>query len=464
MMLALCVLLPAIAAIPVWRLRNREHARGVAAVVASVIVALALVLSRTSGESLGVLELDSVSALLLPFVALMCWMLVLAAPTSWARPAALARLLLNESVLLCAFAVSDVRLLVVLWALSYGPVLHALATDDANRPVFRAFLLYAAASTAAFTTGTLLLASQPLTQHWSIFSWTTDARPRAIGVALVVVAVLIRKATLPFHSWLPAVFDVRPTGPTLLLIAPMLGAYSLVRVALPLVPEVLGERLFLLGPLSLVTAVYAAGLALVQTDLRRLVAWLAMSQSALVLVGLECPHGDGLAGGIVTWLSAGMALTGLALTAWLIESRHGRLSLDHHHGLYRRSPLLGLIFLLSGLSLVGFPGMAGFVGNDLLLRAVLRAFPSAGLLMFAASALSGIAILSAFFRVFYGPPERGRVIDLLPRERAALFVPLALMVWQGIQPAPLVNAGAHAAQTILAQTRPHGSRAASTHH
>jgi NADH-quinone oxidoreductase subunit M len=456
MMLALCVLLPALAAVPVWRIQSRERARLVATAVTSLIVALSLALSRIGGAWLGILQLDAVSQLLLPFVALMCWMLVLAAPKSWARPAALARLLLNESVLLCAFAVNDVRLLVLLWALSYGPVLHALATDDANRPVFRAFSLYAAASTATFTAGTLLLASEPLSQHWSVFSWTTDARPHALGVALVVVAVLIRKATLPFHSWLPAVFDVRPTGPTLLLIAPMLGAYSLVRVALPLMPAVLGEHVFLLGPLSLFTAVYAAGLALVQTDLRRLVAWLAMSQSALVLVGLECPHGDGLTGGIVTWLSAGMALTGLGLTAWLIEARHGRLSLDRHHGLYRRSPLLGLVFLLSGLSLVGFPGMAGFVGSDLLLRAVLRAFPSAGLLMFAASALSGIAILSAFFRLFYGPPEQGRVIDLLPRERAALFVPLALVIWQGIQPAPLVNAGARAAETILAQAGTRG--------
>jgi NADH:ubiquinone oxidoreductase subunit 4 (subunit M) len=76
--------------------------------------------------------------------------------------------------------------------------------------------------------------------------------------------------------------------------------------------------------------------------------------------------------------------------------------------------------------------------------------------MFAASALSGIAILSAFFRLFYGPPEQGRVIDLLPRERAALFVPLALVIWQGIQPAPLVNAGARAAETILAQAGTRG--------
>ena len=343
---------------------------------------------------------------------------------------------------------------VALWALSYAPVLHALATDDANRSVFRAFLLYAAASTAAFTAGTLLLASRPLGEHWSVFEWSAVARPHALGVALVVMAVLIRKATLPFHSWLPAVFDARPTGPTLLLIAPMLGAYSLVRIALPLMPAVLGQHLFLLGPLSLLTAVYAAGLALVQTDLRRLVAWLAMSQSALVLVGLECPHGDGLTGGIVTWLSAGMALTGLGLTAWLIEARYGRLSLRRHHGLYRRSPLLGLVFLLSGLSLVGFPGMAGFIGNDLLLRAVLRAFPSSGLLMFVASALSGITILTAFFRVFYGTPERGRVIDLLPRERVALFVPLALVVWQGVSPTALVNAGDRAAQTILSRARP----------
>lgn len=455
--LTLAVLLPGLAGVLLLRSSLAARARVVAVVVCSAVLFAAVAAARAQGTDpwLPLLAVDALSALLLPFVALLCAMLVLAAPRAWASPGALGRLLINESILMAAFAVSDLRWLGVLWIASYAPVVHALYTDDADRRVARVFLLYAGASSAAFTTGLLLMGPHPLADSasWSFFVWQDLAQPSVAGVALVLTAVLLRKASLPFHSWLPAVFDVRPTGPVLLLIAPMLGAYSLVRVALPMMRSVLGEHVFVLGPLSLLTAAYAAGLGLVQQDLRRLCAWLAVSQSALVLVGLECAQGDGLTGGVVVWLSAGLSLTGLGIAAWLIESRHGRLSLERHHGLYRRSPLLALVFLLCGLSLVGFPGMVGFVGGDLLLRAVLESFPLAGVLLFVTTAANGFSILRAFFRVFYGAPQAGGVVDLLPRERVALLVPLVLVLWQGLHPAPLVNAGAEAARVILLRTR-----------
>jgi NADH-quinone oxidoreductase subunit M len=268
----------------------------------------------------------------------------------------------------------------------------------------------------------------------------------------ILVAVFIRKATLPFHSWLAMVFSVAAPGPVLLLVAPMVGAYALVRFTIPISAELLGPRVLLLGPIALSTAAYAAGLAFVQTDLRRIVAWLTISQSAVVLVGLECSEGAGLTGGIVSWLSAAAGMTGLGLSAWMLEARFGSLDIRKHRGLYRRSRTLALVFLLSGLSLVGFPGTVGFASLDLLSSAVLASFPITGILLFFATALSGFTVLRTYLRLFHGPPARGPELALLPREWLALLIPFALVIVQGLYPAPLVALGAEASRALLART------------
>lgn len=372
---------------------------------------------------------DALSALGVPLAATLGWALVLGAPRAWATPRALSGLLVNVALLVATFWTAEPRLLAALWIATMLPVAHALR----GTPAARAYAAYSSASALLFAAGVACRHTLP-----------------RLGVTMVVSAILIRKAIAPFHSWLPAAYAAAPPGPLLLLIAPMVGAYALVRGVVPLFPELFGGRWLLLGPLALVTAAYAAGLALVQVELRRMVAWLAVSQSALVLVGLECPDGAAMAGGLVSWLSAGAAITGLGLAAWMLEARFGPLRLDRHSGLYRRGPALALAFLVSGLSLVSFPGTAGFVSDDLLLAAALEAFPALGLLLFVATGLNGFTVLRAYLRLFHGASAKGPVIDLLPRERLALVVPIALIIVNGLWPGPLVRLGTAAARQVLA--------------
>jgi NADH:ubiquinone oxidoreductase subunit 4 (subunit M) len=108
-----------------------------------------------------------------------------------------------------------------------------------------------------------------------------------------------------------------------------------------------------------------------------------------------------------------------------------------------------LVFLACGLSLVGFPGTVGFVSDDLLMRAVLGAYPASGLLLFVATALSGFTVLRAYLRLFHGPPARGAVLSLLPREWLAALLPLGLVVGQGLHPEPLVELGSRASLWLL---------------
>lgn len=154
--------------------------------------------------------------------------------------------------------------------------------------------------------------------------------------------------------------------------------------------------------LALGTAVYGAALALVQTSARRACSYLFMSQSALMMAGLDCTSTGALAGGLLVWLSAGLAFAGLARCALVLEARRGRLDLTAYHGGYERMPLLAISFLCMGLACTGFPGTLGFVGQELLVDGAVDAFPFMGFAVVIASALTGLAVARMYFSRFCG--------------------------------------------------------------
>jgi NADH-quinone oxidoreductase subunit M len=124
-----------------------------------------------------------------------------------------------------------------------------------------------------------------------------------------------------------------------------------------------------------------------------------MSQSALVMAGLDCTSVSALAGGLIVWLSAGLGFAGLARSVLVLEARRGRLDLTTYHGGYERMPLLATSFLCMGLACTGFPGTLGFVGQELLVDGAVDAFPVMGFAVVVASALTGLAVLRMYFSV-----------------------------------------------------------------
>jgi NADH-quinone oxidoreductase subunit M len=229
----------------------------------------------------------------------------------------------------------------------------------------------------------------------------------------------------------------------------MAGAYAAVRLVLPVAPDWALQSIALL---SLATAVYAAGMALVQREARRFFCYLFLSNSSLVLVGLEVATPISLAGGLCVWLSVGMSLAGLGLTLRALEARTGRLSLADYHGLYDHMPNLAVFFLLTGLATIGFPGTTGFVSAELLVEGTLNANPAVGMLVVLVAALNGIAVLNAYFRLFTGT-RHTTSISLRGRwpERAAVLVIAALILGGGLVPQPGVVSRYHAATEIIAR-------------
>jgi NADH-quinone oxidoreductase subunit M len=263
----------------------------------------------------------------------------------------------------------------------------------------------------------------------------------------LLLAVLIRSGIAPFHCWMTDLFEHASFGTALLFVTPIAGAYAAARLVLPIAPP---SALHALGLVSLFTAVYAAALALVQRDVRRFFCYLFLSHSALVLVGLEMSTTVGLTGGLCIWLSVGLALCGFGLTVRALEARRGRLSLESYQGLYEHTPNLAMCFGLTGFASIGFPGTFGFIGTELLVDGAVEASPYVAIAVVVAAAINGIAVVSAYFRLFSGTRYFSSVsLQIAPRERYAVLGLATLILILGLVPQPGVASRYHAAEQII---------------
>jgi NADH-quinone oxidoreductase subunit M len=271
-----------------------------------------------------------------------------------------------------------------------------------------------------------------------------------IAMWSIVIAALIRKGIVPFHAWVPEVFDHGRLGPAILFNAPQVGAYMTVVLIVPRAPP---DMLRVIALLALGTAVYGAALALVQSSARRACGYLFMSQSALVMAGLDCTSVTALAGGLLVWLSAGLGFAGLARSVMVLEARRGRLDLTTYHGGYERMPVLAISFLAMGLACTGFPGTLGFVGQELLVDGAVDVFPVMGFAVVIASAFTGLAVLRMYFSLFCGRSEvrahPSLRLGLRPREAWTFVAVVAGLIGLGLAPRPLVDSRFDASEEIL---------------
>jgi NADH-quinone oxidoreductase subunit M len=273
----------------------------------------------------------------------------------------------------------------------------------------------------------------------------------------VLAGVLVRSGVVPAHLWVADLFEHATFSTALLYVTPIAGVYVAVRLALPIAPDWVLEGI---SAASLITAVYAAGMALVQHEARRFFAYLFLSHASLILVGLELVGSEevapiSLTGALCLWFSVMLSLGGLGIILRAIEGRFGRLSLDSYHGLYEHSPGLAVGFLLTGLASVGFPGTLGFVSTELLVDGAVEANLSIGLGVVLAAAFNGIAVVRAYFLIFTGTRHVSSVsLSVTPRERLAMLVLTILILGGGLFPQPGVSSRYRAAERVLLQRQP----------
>jgi len=433
----------------VWR-QDRATAH-IAAVISAIVVLLLVCaaevdfhLVKQSGVAVAVdplsrwlgwpiLALDALNSLLLPYAALLFLLLLIAAPRVKMKQFSLARTLVSEAIVLATLSCREPSLIAALLIGGILPTWLELRgrINFGSGQGLRVFSAYMAVCTASLVLG-------------GAFAGTASM---GMGMWCVATAILIRQGLVPFHSWVPELFEAATLGTALAFVAPMVSAYALIRMVVPVAPD---WFLHGFGVLAMFTALYSAGMALVQRDARRLFCYLLMSHSALVCVGLGSRNAIALTGGLCLWLSSGLALTGFGLTIWWLEARRGRLSLTGLHGGYEHTPLLAGCFLLTGLGSVGFPGTLGFVGAELMVDGSVQAYPVMGLGVVFAAALNGIAVVQAYFTLFTGRHHVSMLnLRMRVRERIAILVLAALLLIGGLLPQSLIISRYTAATTIF---------------
>ena len=381
-----------------------------------------------------ILVVDELSAPLLPLSALIFLVTILSTKGDKTQRLSFPTALISESIVLATFSCRGSWTLILLLALATIPPWMEMRR---RQRCTRVYTLHMGMFVVLLATG------------WAWLQWFgREGELALVPVALLTTATMLRSGIFPLHCWLTDLFEKAAFGTAILFVTPLTGAYAVMRLVLPIAPP---WALQSIAVISLVTALYAAGMALVQQETRRFYCYLFLSHASLVLVGIELVSPIGLTGALCVWLSVGLSLTGFGITLRCVESRIGRILLTDYHGLFKQMPAFAGFFLLTGLASIGFPATVGFVGMELLVEGAINVHPLVGAVVVIAAALNGIAVLHAYFRLFTGRRHVPAFpLGAGPDERVAVLLLSVLMLGGGLIPQPGVvsryNAAIHLTQ------------------
>jgi NADH-quinone oxidoreductase subunit M len=281
-----------------------------------------------------------------------------------------------------------------------------------------------------------------LVQHPVAGVWHLPGGLGTIGIPQLLfigfgLAFAIKMPIFPLHTWLPPAYTASPV-PVVIVFAGLvskLGAYGFLRFNLALFPDAAHSLGGLLAVLATIGILYGAFMALVQTDLKRLVAYASMSHLGFIGLGIFAGNLLGIEGALVQMINHGVIIAALFLVVGMIERRAGTRLRAELRGLAATAPLFAALFLVVSLAALGLPGLNGFVGEFLIMLGAWASF-----LPLAVAAGIGVILAAWYVLRFYqgstqeAPPQPANFPELRLADVGALAPLLALMVAIGISP------------------------------
>jgi NADH-quinone oxidoreductase subunit M len=377
-------------------------------------------------------------------------------------------MLLLEFGLTGVFAAQDLFLFYVFWEVSLVPMYFLIGIWGHERRIYAAvkFFLYTMAASVLMLTGIIYVYNRAL----GTFSYPDILAKLANGslhfsnleemllFLAFFVAFAVKVPIFPLHTWLPDAHVEAPTAGSVMLASVMLkmGTYGLARFCLPMFPSAARACAPWIVVLAIIGIVYGALVAMVQPNMKKLVAYSSVSHLGFVVLGIFSFTQNGMDGAVYQMLSHGISTGALfVLVGFLYERRHS-LAIADYGGVATPAPWLSTVFMITMLASIGLPMLNNFVGEFLVLQGSARAnfywtaFASIGVI------LSACYMLWLYQRVFYGatPDEvRHHVFDLKPREWAAIVPLIAMMVWMGMYSQSFLPAVRKTTAHILEQTQ-----------
>ncbi|GAB4402719.1 MAG: NADH-quinone oxidoreductase subunit M [Bacteroidia bacterium] len=261
------------------------------------------------------------------------------------------------------------------------------------------------------------------------------------------LAFAVKVPLFPLHTWLPDAHVQAPTAGSVILAGVLLkmGSYGLVRFCLPLFPTASVMAAPYMSILAVIGIVYGAMAAMVQTDIKKLVAYSSVSHLGFIVLGTFAFTTEALTGAVIQMVNHGVATGGLFLLVGMIYDRRHTREIKDFQGIATQMPRFALIFLITVLASVGLPGLNGFVGEFLILVGSFKSdmiSPVFPIVSATGVIIAAVYLLWMFRRVMFGPLDKdeNRQLQDLDRREIAVMVPLIiLMLWMGIYARPFLR-------------------------
>ncbi len=418
-----------------------------------------------------------VDGLSLPMVVLNALLSMLAVIGGWEKKRVkeyMALLLLLEAGVMGVFMALDLLLFFLFWEVELAPMFLLIGIWGAEvikhgmpGRVYSAwkFLLYTFFGSVFMLAGILLLyfnggGTTASMQYFSTHFTTGNVQVPLIGVTmslqlltflLIFVAFAVKIPMFPFHTWLPDAHTDAPTEVSVILAGILLkmGAYGLIRICFTLFPQGVHEFSGWLAVIAAINIIYGAGICLVQTDMKKLIAYSSVSHMGVVLLGVAAAAGTGdpafrmaaLTGATVQMFSHGI-ITGLLFfcVGVIYDHAHTR-EIAVFGGVAKKMPMLATLFTFAALASLGLPGLAGFVAEYMAFTGSFQVWPTVTIISVFTMILTASYLLWMIKRVFYGPfnPKWNWLPDASFREMIPLYALAGVIVFVGIYPAPLIS-------------------------
>ncbi len=243
----------------------------------------------------------------------------------------------------------------------------------------------------------------------------------------------------PMHTWLPDAHVQAPTAGSVILAGVLLklGGYGFIRFSLPMFPEASAQWAWLVFALSMIAVVYTSLVALVQSDMKKLIAYSSVAHMAIVTVGLFAFNVQGLEGAMIVMLSHGLVSAALFLCVGVIYDRLHTREIARYGGLAINMPYYALFFLLFTMASIGLPGTSGFVGEFLALAGIYQISSTVALISTTGIILGAAYMLYLYRRVAFGGQvnaDAAAMSDISAREWAMMAPIAAAVLWMGVYP------------------------------